>query len=429
MSSDSVKNRPTHHGDMGFRFFRRVLRTLFLSLHAETDGENTATGHATSCEATTDGRPGPSCSSGNSGFKESHKRQRGDHDEAEDDDENDEHPPQKKSKEAQPGCSTKPTLLACPFLKLDRNEHWECFFRKITTIGYLKQHLTRRHTPGLYCQRCFHVFQDQASHNQHVLVASCTRTLSAQLEVVSQYQSTQLSEKSRGSLTDQWYAIWRILFPGQPRPSSIYINTSLPEDFALLHNYSQEHDVEILRSELRASRLILRSDVSDADLQEVLGRALNTLFESFRATRQLNSEPSDSVPSSQTISLTQLDNRAAPRSIDSGVILGSHILSTASRTGNTITHAQVPRDVPALRPIRSDNERPIDVDPANLVDTGGNLQPDANSSLHPPDFVWDPWYDEETAIAPLQWQDLLDSITVGTADDALLLHEQRPCPP
>lgn len=44
----------------------------------------------------------------------------------------------------------RPRLFACPFWKMDPHTHWDCFAKQLTSISYVKQHLTQCHTPAYY---------------------------------------------------------------------------------------------------------------------------------------------------------------------------------------------------------------------------------------------------------------------------------------
>ncbi|KAM7211350.1 hypothetical protein V8F06_013258, partial [Rhypophila decipiens] len=144
-------------------------------------------------------------------------------------------------------------------------------------VSYVKQHLARRQIPTFYCHWCFAIFETEPVYDHHVIAASCTRE--AKLEGISQPQSKQLSKKSKGSLEDQWFAMWDILFPTEPRPLSIYIDSDQSKDFCLMREFSQQHGVSILHDEIRASGLLLRPGASDQELFRVLSRAVDAMFE------------------------------------------------------------------------------------------------------------------------------------------------------
>lgn len=206
-------------------------------------------------------------------------------------------PRSKRPKVSQPKGVERPKLLACPFWKLDPIKHRECFSNKTPKISYVKQHLERRHTPDFYCQRCYIIFSDAEAIDNHVLEASCTRGPSAILEGVSQSQKKQLPCRSKGSVEDQWYTMWDILFPGCRRPSSIYVDSGQSEDFCRIKEFSQREGVTILHEELRTSGLLSRLGTSDEQVQETIQRAMHSMFECFHLgrifTATRSSGPSD----------------------------------------------------------------------------------------------------------------------------------------
>ncbi|RSL91164.1 hypothetical protein CEP51_000398 [Fusarium floridanum] len=92
----------------------------------------------------------------------------------------------------------------------------------------------------------------------------------------------ELSKKSKGTTEEQWYAIWEILFPEERRPLSIYVDSDQSPDFVLLREFSQRQGVSILHERIRATGRILRSDVSEQEVVNTLGQALDSLFEYYR---------------------------------------------------------------------------------------------------------------------------------------------------
>ncbi|KAK4211297.1 hypothetical protein QBC37DRAFT_14602 [Rhypophila decipiens] len=270
----------------GFHFFRRITRRLLLEYQAGvTEGTNP--------DHNGTGDTQRQCSSQESlptrrvllrpSRQAPQKRQR----DGDDDHERDQ-PGGKRLKAQQPKeVPSRRRFLACPFWKLDPSKHWECFFRRTTTVSYVKQHLARRHTPTFYCHRCFAIFETEPVYDHHVIAASCTRE--AKLEGISQTQSKQLLKKSKGTLENQWFAMWDILFPTEPRPLSIYIDSDQSKDFCLMREFSQRQGVSILQDEIRASGLLLRPGISDQALHRVLSRGLDYMFEHFCLERSADS--------------------------------------------------------------------------------------------------------------------------------------------
>ncbi|KAH8885528.1 hypothetical protein GQ53DRAFT_828919 [Thozetella sp. PMI_491] len=183
-----------------------------------------------------------------------------------------------------------PKHLACPFWKLDPIKHCECFLHKLNTIGYVKQHLARRHTPTFYCQRCYAVFETDKALDRHVINDSCTREDSAELEFASRFvsakNSRELSRKSkRGLVEEQWFAIWSLLFGERPRPISIYVDMNLSEDFALFREFVQRDGLDALREELEAAGFISKPNISEGELQSNLRRAIDATLEQYLQSR------------------------------------------------------------------------------------------------------------------------------------------------
>ncbi|KAF5629791.1 uncharacterized protein FTJAE_8436 [Fusarium tjaetaba] len=190
-------------------------------------------------------------------------------------------PPKKKGKTSQPHCDERSQFLACPYWKADSKKYWDCFLKKNDTIAHLKQHLTRRHTPKYYCQICYQTFREFDLFDSHALDRSCTRGPSAKLEGISQQQKNQLSLKSKGSVEQQWYTVWSILFPGLEPPATIYIYSTQSEDFCRIQEFAQREGVTIMLDELESNGLIVRPDASNQLLRSTVQRAMVSIFTSY----------------------------------------------------------------------------------------------------------------------------------------------------
>ncbi|KAF5683516.1 hypothetical protein FDENT_7127 [Fusarium denticulatum] len=190
-------------------------------------------------------------------------------------------PTKKKGKTIQPHCDERSQFLACPYWKADPRKYWDCFLKKNDTIAHLKQHLTRRHTPKYYCQICYETFRDFDLFDSHALERSCTRGPSAKLEGISQQQKNQLSLKSKGSVEQQWYTVWSILFPHMETPATIYIYSTQSEDFCRIQEFAQREGVAIMLDELESNGLVVRPDASNQQLRSTVQRAMVSIFRSY----------------------------------------------------------------------------------------------------------------------------------------------------
>jgi len=282
LSSDSEHVGRRDLNSFGFSFFKKLFGRILVVYQA---GSNQAYGQGSG--TTTSAASGSSPSSLVPTWIQSRKRNRlvGSTPPGEEDDDH-EMPKTKRAKKEQPDCQS-PRCFACPFYKLDSTKHWECILKKITSISYVKQHLLRRHTPEFYCHRCYAIFPDAQTYDQHVLQASCFRDESAKLEGITQNQSRQLSKKVTGSVEIQWLAMWKVLFPDDPPPASIYVDSV---DLGLVREFGRREGVGILRDTLRSSGLLLRPGVSESELERVLEVGLEAMFEYFRLNNQSASQ-------------------------------------------------------------------------------------------------------------------------------------------
>ncbi|KAK1520864.1 hypothetical protein CABS01_05369 [Colletotrichum abscissum] len=119
--------------------------------------------------------------------------------------------------------------FACPFWRLDPNNHRPCYSAKLSEIRYVKQHLLRRHVQPFYCPCCMELFDNYGDRDHHVRQGTCVIRLS------SEHRPTGITEDQKMALRcwsarrgstreDQWFEIWDITFPDVPHPISPYID-------------------------------------------------------------------------------------------------------------------------------------------------------------------------------------------------------------
>lgn len=175
----------------------------------------------------------------------------------------------------------------CPFWKWDHARHYECFGKKIDTIGHLKQHLKRNHTFDFYCLGCLATFKDADAHHCHVLKAKCVKGQSATLTgiYISHDQSKKLERRFQGSDENKWHQIWAILFPNKPPPLSIYLDCDFTEIFCRMMEYSQTPEgASIVRDEILANGgVVMQDGTSDSQLMAAAQRGLHLMFAQFMA--------------------------------------------------------------------------------------------------------------------------------------------------
>lgn len=340
-ASDSQTTEDPAETTPAYDLFKRVLRRLIVEFQG---GSNNSTGTGPSSTNTAAKGTGPldtaQSSSATPALCRGKKRSRGASGGKGDDDE--EGPPNKKTNTGGSPCSSRSALLACPFWKLDPNTHWKCYAKRLTAISYVKQHLNRNHTPAYYCQRCFTIFQQADTYDDHVTATPpCMRGPSTRLEGISPAQGKRLRRRVEGSVEDQWFAIWDIVFPQDPRPSLVYMDYDQSEDFASFQEFVRRRGVPIVRDELETSGMVSVSGGSEGQpLDSAIERALEGLFERFRSGR-LSYSVSSRAP--------QTAGQLIGGSTENGAVVASSItdsgigISSAFSSGGSGASDEIPR--------------------------------------------------------------------------------------
>lgn len=134
--------------------------------------------------------------------------------------------------------------LACPFWKYNPyTKYRSCGTYTLKRIRDVKQHLTRRHMPTLYCQVCYVIFQERDRLEEHIETRSCRRTPGSKLDGISPTTDRILRGRSNPKLSteQQWFDIWNFLFPDKPRPFSSYNDPVLSAHIGDFREYWQNH--------------------------------------------------------------------------------------------------------------------------------------------------------------------------------------------
>lgn len=120
--------------------------------------------------------------------------------------------------------------FACPYYKHDPIAHRFCLLRQtLTATNYVKQHLDRYHLPPIHCPTCGEVFKKRSERDEHIRDLGCERRDFSHPGMTLQQQEA-LKRTARNVTQEQrWYAIWDILFPGEPRPASPYVKDPFVE--------------------------------------------------------------------------------------------------------------------------------------------------------------------------------------------------------
>ena len=201
---------------------------------------------------------------------------------------------------------TQPRFLACPYWKQNPNKHRQCCKLTLKRIRDVKQHLHRRHTPEVYCERCFVIFPNDQSHQDHIISVLCRREPHAQLDGISHSQRRELCRKSNPAFTEenQWFAIWDILFPGSERPFSAYIDSELSADLCLFREHWQNSGQDVLLNVLRSNQWVsMSAEERETQGRRILAEGLDRIYDDWLSSRSsVTTEPQSAASSASSSS-------------------------------------------------------------------------------------------------------------------------------
>ncbi|KAK4221094.1 hypothetical protein QBC38DRAFT_492768 [Podospora fimiseda] len=122
--------------------------------------------------------------------------------------------------------------LACPFFKLAPKQYPHCGTTRLRHNSDVRFHCKARcHSKELvFCPICNITFSGRSKRielDEHIVRATCQPNNQPPMQVPEDLDLN--GESQFGGATSKertWYFIWETLFPGSPRPSSIYLDTS-----------------------------------------------------------------------------------------------------------------------------------------------------------------------------------------------------------
>ncbi|KAK3995201.1 hypothetical protein QBC44DRAFT_389932 [Cladorrhinum sp. PSN332] len=180
--------------------------------------------------------------------------------------------------------------LACHFWKLNPRKHKRCFMKKLDDTSRVKQHLTRTHYRSSYCPRCFLVLEDDEAVESHLDPVTCLpRQHDFGLMTNGQHQKVNRRSNTKHSESEKWYAIWDILFPGQCRLPSPYIDPLLSEDLGRFVDHARLQGPSLIAALLRVAGV---RGCSLPSLEQVISQGLDALIEMWLAADQSVGPPS-----------------------------------------------------------------------------------------------------------------------------------------
>lgn len=202
-------------------------------------------------------------------------------------------------------------LLACPYYKIDPRRHKKCNRYDLTSINYLKQHLTRRHKLCNYCPTCFAIFGDTASCNDHIVARLCQGPPPGVEKPVGidAVQREQLSRRvsRKDNIVDQWLEVYHIVAgPDAQRPASVFKDDPIVEVTAAIEATWEANARSIVDGALRIG-------LSGPDAPMLLARdVVKRLLDLARSQpSQPSSQETKTTPATFSRATTALNSQAA----------------------------------------------------------------------------------------------------------------------
>jgi hypothetical protein len=224
-----------------------------------------------------------------------------------------------------------PRSFAYPYLKRDPTKHRRYYEKTLSKISYVKQHLTRTHTPERYCMICQATdFRDDTSLQRHMHLEKCLPRDPTTLNGITYQQHRQLTKKSKPNTSeeDQWFSIWEILFGQHPKPSSVYIDTGFCLEIIQFREFSQIRLPALWREHVEPNPTSVTPDSAEAHslgyFDRVIAECINTLFEEWRSN--LSADSTTSEYQTQSMQYSEYETPAGSL-VDSGVAVDSQYSS------------------------------------------------------------------------------------------------------
>lgn len=172
-------------------------------------------------------------------------------------------------------------ILACPFFKKDPVRWRNCYRHGLTRIRDVKQHIRRAHRARPYCPTCGEVFEDDPTEerlNRHVRSRECEPKVFDRPQGITWQQREQLARRVPSGLSEaeQWFVVFDTVFPGQPRPSTPYVDPDMSEDLSSYLEFSAARGSSIIRRSIYRHASAFAS-LDDESMESLLRQGMDDL--------------------------------------------------------------------------------------------------------------------------------------------------------
>lgn len=223
--------------------------------------------------------------------------------------------------------------LACPFQKRYPLRHFLCGTggseRGFDTISNIKEHLKRRHVRSpIYCPRCKTEFDDPEERDSHIsramVVEPCDDRAFPDETALPWKRALADAFKARVSkelgLEDQWFSLWRIVFPGVDPPAGCLVDDDVCEHVLTYYELAVARGTEVVREVIREHGLLAETNDQAPEglrtteqlrvfAERVFGLAAETIFRDW--SRRDSRPPPIAVSTNTHLPLRRTTRRIA----------------------------------------------------------------------------------------------------------------------
>jgi hypothetical protein len=137
----------------------------------------------------------------------------------------------------------------------------------------------------IYCAICNAIWRSETERDAHTRQRNCVENTNPPPQGITSRQQNELGTRvsRRLSKEDQWFSIFDLLFPGEPRPPSPYIDASLFESSLAYHNFLTSQGPGIIQRVLSASNAwqLAGQANSQAFQRQILEDGLDAVFQEW----------------------------------------------------------------------------------------------------------------------------------------------------
>jgi len=209
-------------------------------------------------------------------------------------------------------------------------------------------------------------FDSEHDRDIHTRAGTCQRQPLVNWGGVTQAQKQKLREKppKNTSEEDQWFTIFKVLFPGHPLPASPYIDGDLSEQLYTFQDFAVSRGAAIAIDVLRPTTI--PESILAPFLERIMLEGIPAIVQQFMESRQ---SPGSGTP---LASIAYTSSRLDPLGDSNIVSLENHIVLRGSATAEGGSTTTLQDDNTVGNPIGNDHWGAVQTENSEMqIDFGG----------------------------------------------------------